>query len=137
MAQLDELLVYLKQNGGSDLHLAAGLEPRIRAKGRIQAIEGRPPLADGELRGLLEELASEKAWREFDETDDVDFAYGLEGVARFRANYFVQNNGAGRGLSHHPRGHHLARGSEPAAGDRNARAPRVGPRPGDGPHRLR
>lgn len=95
MAQLDELLVYLKDNDGSDLHLAAGLEPRVRAKGRIRTIEGRPPLADGELRGLLKEVATEKHWDEFAQTSDVDFAYGLDGVARFRANYFVQENGAG------------------------------------------
>ena len=95
MARLDELLVHLKDNDGSDLHLAAGLEPRIRAKGRIRKIGGHPPLADDELRDLLEEIASEKHWDEFTGTQDVDFAYGLEGVARFRANYFVQENGAG------------------------------------------
>ena len=95
MARLDEMLVYLKENDGSDLHLAAGLEPRIRAKCKIRAIEGRGPLGDGELRGLLEELALPKHWNEYATTNDVDFAYGLEGVARFRANYFVQENGAG------------------------------------------
>ena len=95
MAQLDEMLVYLKDNDGSDLHLAAGLEPRIRAKGKIRAIEGKAPLADGELRTLLQELASPKHWNEYATTNDVDFAYGLDGVARFRANYFVQENGAG------------------------------------------
>ena len=95
MARLDELLIHLKENDGSDLHLAAGLEPRIRAKGRIQAIEGRPVLEDAELRGLLEELAMPRHWDEYTSTHDVDFAYGLDGVARFRANYFVQENGAG------------------------------------------
>jgi twitching motility protein PilT len=95
VAQLDELLVYLKDNDGSDLHLAAGLEPRIRAKGRIQSVEGRAPLGDAELRGLLQELAIPKFWHEYETTNDVDFAYGLEGVARFRANYFVQERGAG------------------------------------------
>jgi len=95
VAQLDELLVHLKENDGSDLHLAAGLEPRIRSKGRIRPIEGRPPLSDEGLRALLYELASDKHWNEYAQTGDVDFAYGLEGVARFRANYFVQENGAG------------------------------------------
>jgi len=95
VAQLDEMLIYLKDNDGSDLHLAAGVAPRIRAKGRIREIEGRPPLEDGELRGLMREIASRKHWNEFDSTNDVDFAYGLSGVARFRANYFVQQNGAG------------------------------------------
>ena len=95
MAQLDEMLVYLKDNDGSDLHLAAGLEPRIRAKGKIRTIEGRAPLADGELRTLMQELASPKQWKEYASTNDLDFAYGIEGVARFRANYFCQERGAG------------------------------------------
>ncbi len=95
MAQLDELLTYLKDHDGSDLHLAAGLEPRVRQKGQVRLVEGRGVLGDAELRELLEEIASPKHWSEFVETNDVDFAYGLEGVARYRANYFVQQNGAG------------------------------------------
>ena len=95
MAQLDNLLTYLKENDGSDLHLAAGLEPRVRAKGKIRTIEGHAVMGDEELRGLLQELASPRHWQEYVETNDVDFAYGLEGVARYRANYFVQRNGAG------------------------------------------
>jgi twitching motility protein PilT len=94
MAQIDQLLTHLKENDGSDLHLAAGLEPRVRVKGRIQVIEGQSILADDRLRTLLEEIAAPQHWKEFVDTNDVDFAYGLEGVGRFRANYFVQENGA-------------------------------------------
>ena len=94
MPQLDALLTHLKEAGGSDLHLAAGLEPRIRAKGRIQVIEGQGVLDDATLRALMEELATHRHWHEYATTNDVDFAYGLEGVARFRANYFVQDRGA-------------------------------------------
>ena len=95
MAQLDEMLIYLKDNDGSDLHLAAGLVPRVRAKGKIREIEGREVLTDARLRELLQEIASPKHWQEYSEAQDVDFAYGLQGVARYRANYFVQQNGAG------------------------------------------
>jgi len=94
MARLDELLRYLKEHGGSDLHLAAGLEPRIRVHGGLEPVAGWQPLADGELRGLLQELAQERHWDEYARTNDVDFAYGLEGLARFRVNYLVQENGA-------------------------------------------
>lgn len=95
MAEIDKLLMYLKENGGSDLHLAAGLEPRMRAKGRIGVIPGWGVLEDSMLRDLMREIAISKAWDEYDRTHDLDFAYGIEGVARFRANYFVQNGGAG------------------------------------------
>jgi len=95
VAQLDQLLSYLKQHKGSDLHLAAGLEPRVRVNGELRAIEGQSKLDDAGLRKLLREIASESQWATYDEKHDLDFAYGLEGVARFRANFFVQEHGAG------------------------------------------
>jgi twitching motility protein PilT len=94
MAQLDRLLTYLKENDGSDLHLAAGLQPRIRQKGKIRVLESEPELDDAGLRGWLCEIAPTRAWAEFEEIHDLDFAYGIEGLARFRANYFVLNQGA-------------------------------------------
>jgi len=94
MAALDQLLKTLKEKGGSDLHLVSGLEPRIRVDGELQALEGHGPLADPQLRELLQPVASERHWNEYLRSHDVDFAYGLEGVARFRANYFVQEHGA-------------------------------------------
>jgi twitching motility protein PilT len=95
VAQLDQLLSYLKQHKGSDLHLAAGLEPRIRVNGELRAIESQSKLDDAGLRKLLREITSESQWAAYDEKHDLDFAYGLEGVARFRANFFVQEHGAG------------------------------------------
>jgi len=95
LAQIDELLRYLKEHKGSDLHLAAGLEPRIRVNGALCVVEGTKRLDDGGLRKLMREIASESHWAAFDATRDLDFAYGLEGLARFRANYFVQERGAG------------------------------------------
>jgi twitching motility protein PilT len=89
------MLRKLKEGGGSDLHLAAGLEPRIRRHGSLAPIDGQPPLTDEGLRELLRELARPEQWERYDATGDLDFAYGLEGVARFRANFFVQENGAG------------------------------------------
>ncbi len=95
MSQLDELLRYLKERGGSDLHLAAGLEPRIRTGGQLEPVEGWEPLDDAQVLELLRPITSPRHWEEYRETRDLDFAYGLEGVARFRANYFCQQNGAG------------------------------------------
>lgn len=95
MPQVDDLLRTLKEVGGSDLHLAAGLEPRIRAKGSLGPVEGWAPLSNEQLIELLQPIAGERHWEEYTRTHDMDFAYGLEGVARFRANYFTQQNGAG------------------------------------------
>jgi twitching motility protein PilT len=94
LAAIDPLLVHLKENDGSDLHLVAGQPPRFRAKGSVQIIEGQPELSNDTLRGMMQEVASPRAWDEYEETGDLDFAFSLEGVARFRANYFVQQSGA-------------------------------------------
>jgi len=95
MAEIDRLLTYLKEEGGSDLHLAAGLEPRIRKSGRLVPIAGEQRLSDEGLRDLLEEITNEKQWEEYSGCGDLDFAHAIPGVARFRANYFTQENGAG------------------------------------------
>jgi twitching motility protein PilT len=95
VAELDKLLHYLKANKGSDLHLAAGRAPRVRVHGELAEVPGWPALEDAKLRAMLREVAAEYRWNEFEATHDADFAYGLEGVARFRANYFVQQYGAG------------------------------------------
>src|SRR5258705_1665966 len=95
MAAIDALLIALKERSGSDLHLAAGTPPRLRVKGNLDAIAGQGPLDDAALRALLCEIVSVEQWSEYEAGGDLDFAYGLPGVARFRANYLVQQNGAG------------------------------------------
>ena len=94
MGQLDEWLRALKDGGGSDLHLAAGTVPRIRMKGELAALEGASALDDAALRNVLREVLSEEQWHTYEDEGDLDFAYGLAGVARFRGNYLVQENGA-------------------------------------------
>jgi twitching motility protein PilT len=95
MARIDQLFRYLKENQGSDLHLAAGLGPRIRVHGELVPVEGWPVFTHDALLALLREVASPADWEEYTTSGDLDFAYGLEGVARFRANFLRQENGAG------------------------------------------
>jgi len=93
--RLHELFHYLRDHQGSDLHLAAGLEPRIRKHGSLEPVAGWPVLGHAALLDLLREIASAEDWAEYEKAGDLDFAYGIEGVARFRANYLRQENGAG------------------------------------------
>ncbi|HYG63212.1 MAG TPA: ATPase, T2SS/T4P/T4SS family, partial [Thermoanaerobaculia bacterium] len=95
MARLHELFLHLKNHGASDLHLASGLEPRVRVHGELEAVPGWPVLDNEAMLGLLREIASDEQWEEYRRCGDLDFAYGFEGVARFRANYLEQSNGAG------------------------------------------
>jgi len=93
MNRLEQLLATCHERGGSDLHLACGMEPRIRVHGELQAVDDRPPLQMDEIDEMLRELATASQWSTFVDTGDLDFAYSLEGVARFRCNYLVQQNG--------------------------------------------
>jgi len=94
VGKLDQLLTELKQQKGSDLHLVAGAVPKMRAKGGIIPVAGWPVLDQRTLLDLLEELPPAHQWEEYVKTSDLDFAYALPGIARFRANYFEQENGA-------------------------------------------
>ena len=94
MARLDAWLTDLEKQGGSDLHLAAGVAPRMRCRGALTVVEGQPDLSDASLRELMCEIVSDVQWREYEDTGDLDFAYGVPGVARFRGNYLVQERGA-------------------------------------------
>jgi twitching motility protein PilT len=94
MARIDDWLTALKQGSGSDLHLAAGAAPRMRAKGELSDLPDEPPLEDSALRSLMREIVSEQQWQAYQDEGDLDFAYGIPGVARFRGNYLEQQNGA-------------------------------------------
>jgi twitching motility protein PilT len=95
MAKLDDMLRQLRARGASDLHLAADLQPRTRISGHLVPLDGTTVLSDAALRTLMKEIAPAEVWAAYEKDHDADFAYGLEGVARFRANYFVQERGAG------------------------------------------
>src|ERR1700743_1964345 len=98
MARLHELFLMLRDGGGSDLHLAATLEPRIRVHGELPSVESGPTLSHEALLELLREITTEEQWADYRKCGDLDFAYGFEGVARFRANYLTQENGASAGF---------------------------------------
>jgi twitching motility protein PilT len=93
MARLHELFRYCLERGGSDLHLVSGLEPRIRRRGHLEPVEGWSTLESEALSSLLQEISSPQQWEELQESGDLDFAYGLPGVARFRCNYLRQEWG--------------------------------------------
>ncbi len=94
MAKIHQLFRHLKEIKGSDLHLAAALKPRIRVHGELEDVAGWQPLSHAGVLELLREIATPEQWKDYESCGDLDFAYGLPGVARFRANYLRQENGA-------------------------------------------
>ncbi|MCH1571299.1 MAG: type IV pilus twitching motility protein PilT [Longimicrobiales bacterium] len=94
MAQIDQFLKVLVEQGGSDLHLTVGSAPVMRVHGHLQRIKFRE-LSQTDMEALVYEIMEED-WRiSFVEDMDYDFAYEIEGLARFRANVFWQRKGLG------------------------------------------
>ncbi|HJK94378.1 MAG TPA: type IV pilus twitching motility protein PilT [Polyangiaceae bacterium LLY-WYZ-15_(1-7)] len=94
--RINYYLRMMKAMGASDLHLCAEAPALVRMDGSIQNLEeNAQPLSDDELRVILREIIPEKNKIEFDNTNDTDFAHTIEGVARFRANIFMDRKGIG------------------------------------------
>ena len=92
MAQIDAFFKLMNEQQASDLHLAAGKQPILRVKGELERIKYNP-LDNDSLKSMLYEITPEHKIKVFEETGDVDFAYEIPGLARYRANFFKQNNG--------------------------------------------
>jgi len=92
MAQIDQFLKVLVQNGGSDLHLSTGSPPVMRVHGHMQRLKFRE-LTAKDVETLLYEVMEEE-WRvRFMGEQDFDFAYEIKDLARFRVNIFWQRKG--------------------------------------------
>lgn len=92
MARIDAFFKLMNEQGASDLHLVSGQQPALRIRGDIERIKYKQ-LDTDELRGMLYEIAPEDKIKVFEETGDIDFGYEIPGLARYRANFFMQKNG--------------------------------------------
>ena len=84
----------MNEQGASDLHLTSGQPPALRIRGEIERIKYKI-LDNDDLRGMLYEIAPEQKIKQFEESGDIDFGYEIPGLARYRANFFMQKNGVG------------------------------------------
>ncbi len=94
MAKIDAFFKLMNEEGASDLHLIAGERPMLRITGDIERVKYKV-LDNDDLRTMLYEITPEHKIKLFEETGDVDFGYEVAGLARYRANYFMQRNGIG------------------------------------------
>jgi twitching motility protein PilT len=94
MAYVDAFLTMMKECGASDLHLMAGTQPMVRVHGEIERIE-HEAMNEDQLKKALYEITPEIKIKVFEESGDVDFAYELPKVGRFRVNFFNQLRGIG------------------------------------------
>jgi twitching motility protein PilT len=94
MARIDSFLRMVAEQKASDLHFHAGVMPMIRHDGDLVELPFRP-LATDETRRFINEILSPDQRTRFEEDGELDFAYDLAGVARFRVNLMVQSRGPG------------------------------------------
>jgi twitching motility protein PilT len=88
---LHEALRTLVRDEGSDLHLKVNARPLARVHGKLTAMEKYEPLKEDDTwRVLREMLTDEDKLSSFEEEHEVDFAYAVPGLARFRVNAFQQ-----------------------------------------------
>jgi len=92
MAKIDAFFKLMNEQGASDLHLVAGQPPALRIVGEMERVKYKV-LDNDELKAMLYEIAPEHRVKEFEETGDIDFGYDVLGIARYRANFFMQKNG--------------------------------------------
>ncbi len=85
----DDLLKYCVSQGASDIHLHVGMPPHVRVNGSIKAL-GSNALTPATTEGFVQVMCSEKQRAIFEERNQVDLAYSIAGLGRFRVNLFRQ-----------------------------------------------
>jgi len=90
--QIEKLLYLMVEKGASDLHLRAMRPPTLRIDGALKAVEGMPNVTPSDLREAFEHVTNENQRQSFRNELELDLAYGIPGVARFRINAFMQRD---------------------------------------------
>jgi twitching motility protein PilT len=90
--KIDRFLRLMNDRGASDFHLTVGRPPMLRVSGGIEQIRYRT-VSENDYIEMVRPISPPERWQEFCDGGDTDFAYELEGVARFRVNLFCQQRG--------------------------------------------
>src|SRR4029453_8119947 len=89
MATLPELLQTLVENNGSDLHITTDTPPQIRVPAQPKPLD-LPPLGPADTKSLAYSVLTDQQKKRFEEALELDFSFGIRGIARFRCNVFKQ-----------------------------------------------
>jgi twitching motility protein PilT len=84
------VLATVAHRQASDLHLTAGARPMIREKGKVTPMEDFPVLSPQQTREVVYGILSEDQRKRFENARQLDFAYAIPNVARFRVNCYMQ-----------------------------------------------
>src|SRR5258708_2817430 len=94
METLPELLKTRVEMNGSDLHLATDSPPQVRVHGELQRLP-LPELTPSETKNLVYSVLTDAQKKRFEESLELDFSFGIRGMARFRCNVFNQRGAVG------------------------------------------
>ena len=94
MALLPDLLKQTVDLQGSDLHLSIGSPPQVRVHGELRRLS-YPDLTPADTKSLSYGVLTDAQKKRFEETLELDFSFGIRGVARFRCNMFNQRGAVG------------------------------------------
>ena len=94
MATLPDLLKQMVEMQGSDLHLSIGSLPQTRVHGELEKMN-HPELTPTETKSLSYAVLTDAQKKRFEETKELDFSFGIRGLARFRCNMFNQKGAVG------------------------------------------
>jgi twitching motility protein PilT len=94
MPTLPELLKTAVELEGSDLHLSIGTPPQVRVHGELRRLDF-PDLAPADTKALAYSVLTDAQKKRFEETMELDFSFGIRGLARFRCNMFNQKGAVG------------------------------------------
>ena len=94
MATLPDLLKTTFEMGASDLHLSTNSPPQVRVHGELQRLH-LPELTAAETKQLVYSVLTDLQKKRFEETLELDFSFGIRGLARFRCNVFNQRGAVG------------------------------------------
>jgi len=91
---LTALLGFAKEQGASDVHVSAGMPPLLRIRGLMTPLE-MPSLSADDAHAVLFDVLNDEQKKVYEERRDIDFAFEIPGMSRFRANFFNQQRGPG------------------------------------------
>ncbi|GAA2514301.1 type IV pilus twitching motility protein PilT [Pilimelia columellifera] len=94
-AYLNRMLGDMVAAGASDLHLTAAAPPTVRVHGSLGRLAGYDQLSPGDTTMLVRAACDPEQLAKFERDHELDFAYSVEGVSRFRVNAYVQRGSYG------------------------------------------
>ena len=92
---IEDLLRHAIENKASDLHLKVGNHPYVRVDGMLQPMTDFSRITPEEMLSMAFSMMTNRQKQKFKETAELDMAYGVAGLGRFRVNVFQQRGNVG------------------------------------------